>query len=57
MKRIPPARLQSHFGVPSFSGATDFLALVAQRRGKLRTGGAPDLEAAARAVLEGSFSL
>jgi ribosome biogenesis GTPase A len=37
---------------PRFESATEFLTLVALKRGKLGKGGAPDHDAAARAVLQ-----
>jgi nuclear GTP-binding protein len=51
LRRCPAPQLRAFYGIPMFRSATDFLVLIAQRRGKLRPGGVPDLEAAARQVL------
>jgi nuclear GTP-binding protein len=51
LRRCPAPQLRAFYGIPMFRGATDFLVLIAQRRGKLRAGGVPDLEAAAKQVL------
>lgn len=40
-----------HYGVPDFHTALEFLALLAQRQGKLRKGGLPDNDKAAKSVL------
>lgn len=51
LRRCPAPQLRAFYGIPMFRGATDFLVLIAQRRGKLRAGGVPDLESAAKQVL------
>lgn len=40
-----------HFSVPDFQNTTEFLAYLAKRQGKLKKGGMPDHEKAAKAVL------
>lgn len=40
-----------HYGVPDFHTAQEFLALLARRQGKLRKGGLPDSDKAAKSVL------
>lgn len=40
-----------HYGVPDFHTTHDFLALLAHRQGKLRKGGMPDSDKAAKSVL------
>lgn len=40
-----------HFGVPDFHTTLDFLALLAHRQGKLKKGGMPDSDQAAKSVL------
>lgn len=40
-----------HYGVPDFHTALEFLALLARRQGKLRKGGLPDTDKAAKGVL------
>lgn len=52
LKRVDHAQLREHFGVTRFDGATEFLTLVALKRGKLGKGGTVDQDAAARAVLQ-----
>ena len=36
LRRCPHSELRAFYGIPSFENATDFLVLVAQRRGKIR---------------------
>lgn len=40
-----------HYRVPDFHTASEFLALLARRQGKLRKGGLPDTDKAAKSVL------
>lgn len=40
-----------HYGVPDFHTALEFLSLLARRQGKLRKGGLPDTDKAAKSVL------
>ncbi|KAI5624602.1 guanine nucleotide-binding protein-like 3-like protein [Silurus asotus] len=44
-------QIMEHFGVPDFHTTLDFLALLAHRQGKLRKGGLPDSDQAAKSVL------
>ncbi|TPX58124.1 hypothetical protein PhCBS80983_g03353 [Powellomyces hirtus] len=50
--RCKPEQLMNLYNVPVFADTRDFLVQVARQRGKLRKGGIPDLENAARAVLQ-----
>merc|ERR1719424_1770681 len=52
LRRVPMAQLQAHFQLARFADVTEFLTLVALKRGKLGKGGAADHDAAARAVLQ-----
>ena len=52
LKRVPLEQIREQYEIPAFSGATEFLTLVAAKRGKLRAGGAADHDAAARAVIQ-----
>lgn len=45
------AQIMEHYGVQDFHTALEFLALLAQRQGKLRKGGLPDTDKAAKSVL------
>lgn len=40
-----------HYGVPDYHTALEFLSLLARRQGKLRKGGLPDTDKAAKSVL------
>lgn len=40
-----------HYKVPDFHTALEFLSLLARRQGKLRKGGLPDTDKAAKSVL------
>lgn len=53
VKKCPAAYLMQIYNVPSFADndCNQFLALVAKSLGKLKKGGVPNLDAAARAVL------
>ncbi|KAM4612573.1 LOW QUALITY PROTEIN: guanine nucleotide-binding protein-like 3-like protein [Polymixia lowei] len=46
-----PPQIMEHYGVPDFHTALEFLALLARRQGKLRKGGLPDSDKAAKGVL------
>lgn len=46
-----PTQIMEHYGVPTYHDTMEFLAHLARRQGKLRKGGLPDHEKAARAVL------
>ncbi|KAM9410097.1 guanine nucleotide-binding protein-like 3-like protein [Pholidichthys leucotaenia] len=51
LRRCNKAQIMEHYGVPDFHTAQEFLALLAQRQGKLRRGGLPDTDKAAKGVL------
>jgi len=51
LQRAPRAALLRHFCVADFSDVQGFLVQIARLRGKLKKGGAANLEAAARLVL------
>lgn len=52
LRRVPAEQLQGHFGIARFADVSEFLTLVALKRGKLGKGGAADADGAARAVLQ-----
>ena len=41
-----------HYNLPDYSNVDEFLLLLAQRQGRLKKGGIPDANKAARAVLQ-----
>jgi ribosome biogenesis GTPase A len=45
-------QLMVHYGLPEFANINEFLALLAKRRGMLRKGGVPDINKAAKIVLQ-----
>ncbi|XP_043977825.1 guanine nucleotide-binding protein-like 3-like protein [Gambusia affinis] len=51
LRRCNKAQIIEHYGVPDFQTAPEFLALLARRQGKLRRGGLPDTDKAAKSVL------
>ncbi|XP_077430585.1 guanine nucleotide-binding protein-like 3-like protein [Vanacampus margaritifer] len=51
LRRCNKAQILQHYGVPNFHTALEFLALLARRKGKLRKGGLPDTDKAAKSVL------
>ncbi|XP_054859941.1 guanine nucleotide-binding protein-like 3-like protein [Eublepharis macularius] len=51
LKRCNQQQIMQHYGVPDFRDTVEFLAHLARRQGKLKKGGTPDLEKAAKAVL------
>ncbi|XP_061148287.1 guanine nucleotide-binding protein-like 3-like protein [Syngnathus typhle] len=51
LRRCNKAQILQHYGVPDFHTALEFLALLARRKGKLRKGGLPDTDKAAKSVL------
>ncbi|XP_021425423.2 guanine nucleotide-binding protein-like 3-like protein [Oncorhynchus mykiss] len=51
LRRCNKTQIMEHYGVPDFHTALEFLALLAQRQGKLRKGGLPDNDKAAKSVL------
>jgi len=50
--RCHKQQLMTHYGLPDFSNVHDFLALLGKRRGMLRKGGVPDVNKAAKVVLQ-----
>ena len=52
LRRVSAEQLMRQYDVARFADATEFLTLVAAKRGHLRKGGAADHDAAARAVLQ-----
>lgn len=44
-------QIMEHYGVSDFHTALEFLSLLARRQGKLRKGGLPDTDKAAKSVL------
>ncbi|XP_015279096.1 PREDICTED: guanine nucleotide-binding protein-like 3-like protein isoform X2 [Gekko japonicus] len=51
LKRCNKQEIMQHYGVPDFRDTMEFLAHLARRQGKLKKGGMPDHEKAAKAVL------
>ncbi|XP_036007471.1 guanine nucleotide-binding protein-like 3-like protein [Fundulus heteroclitus] len=51
LRRCNKAQIIEHYGVPDFQTPQEFLALLARRQGKLRKGGLPDTDKAAKSVL------
>ncbi|KAF6722721.1 Guanine nucleotide-binding protein-like 3-like protein [Oryzias melastigma] len=51
LRRCNKAQIMEHYGVPDFQTASEFLAVLARRQGKLRKGGLPDTDKAAKSVL------
>ncbi|KAL2091305.1 hypothetical protein ACEWY4_013568 [Coilia grayii] len=51
LRRCNKTQIMEHYGVPDFHTAHEFLALLARRQGKLRKGGLPDSDKAAKSVL------
>ncbi|XP_036609581.1 guanine nucleotide-binding protein-like 3-like protein [Trichosurus vulpecula] len=51
VRRCSPGQLARHYGIPDFSTTGEFLVLLARRLGRLKKGGTPDQEKAAKAVL------
>lgn len=47
----PNVQIMEHYKVPDFHTALEFLSLLARRQGKLRKGGLPDTDKAAKSVL------
>merc|ERR1712198_76211 len=50
--RVPRQHLMLHYGVATFSDTAEFLAKLAISSGKLKKGGVPDRNLAARIVLQ-----
>ncbi|XP_060679220.1 guanine nucleotide-binding protein-like 3-like protein isoform X2 [Hemiscyllium ocellatum] len=51
LKRCNREQVMQHYNIPEFRDPQEFLALLARRLGKLRKGGLPDHEKAAKRVL------
>uniref|UniRef100_A0A8C2ZEY6 G protein nucleolar 3 like n=1 Tax=Cyclopterus lumpus TaxID=8103 RepID=A0A8C2ZEY6_CYCLU len=51
LRRCNKAQIMEHYGVSDFHTALEFLAMLARRQGKLRKGGLPDSDKAAKSVL------
>uniref|UniRef100_A0AAR2M699 CP-type G domain-containing protein n=1 Tax=Pygocentrus nattereri TaxID=42514 RepID=A0AAR2M699_PYGNA len=51
LRRCSKNQIMEHYGVPDFHTALEFLALLARRQGKLRKGGLPDIDKAAKSIL------
>lgn len=51
LRRCNKAQIIEHYGVSDFHTALEFLAMLARRQGKLRKGGLPDTDKAAKSVL------
>ncbi|XP_028303075.1 guanine nucleotide-binding protein-like 3-like protein isoform X3 [Gouania willdenowi] len=51
LRRCNKAQILEHYDVPDFHTAQEFLALLARRQGKLRKGGLPDTDKAAKSLL------
>lgn len=45
-------QIMEYYSVPDYSDASEFLAFLAKRNGKLKKGGIPDVDKAARIVLQ-----
>lgn len=52
LKRCSISKLMALYNLPSFDDTHTFLELMAQKRGKLMKGGEPNVDAAARSVLQ-----
>ncbi|KAL6111344.1 gnl3l [Pungitius sinensis] len=51
LRRCNKAEIMEHYRVTDFHTALEFLAMLARRQGKLRKGGLPDTDKAAKSVL------
>ncbi|XP_056886751.1 guanine nucleotide-binding protein-like 3-like protein [Takifugu flavidus] len=51
LRRCNKMQIMEHYNVPDFHTALEFLSLLARRQGKLRKGGLPDTDKAAKCVL------
>ncbi|KAG9353503.1 hypothetical protein JZ751_018155 [Albula glossodonta] len=52
LRRCNKHEIMQHYGVPDFHTPLEFLALLARQQGKLRKGGLPDHDKAAKSVLQ-----
>ncbi|XP_068450453.1 guanine nucleotide-binding protein-like 3-like protein [Clinocottus analis] len=51
LRRCNKAEIMEHYGVSDFHTGLEFLAMLARRQGKLKKGGLPDTDKAAKCVL------
>ncbi|XP_071810057.1 guanine nucleotide-binding protein-like 3 homolog [Asterias amurensis] len=51
LKRCNKQQIMLHYTIPDFSGVDEFLGLLARRQGKLKKGGMPNKDKAARGML------
>ncbi|XP_078520677.1 guanine nucleotide-binding protein-like 3-like protein [Lissotriton helveticus] len=51
LRRCNKEQIMQHYNIPDFKNTMEFLALLSKRQGKLRKGGVPDHEKAAKIVL------
>lgn len=52
LERVPKEQLVSVYGIGTYSDAEDFLTQIAMKRGRIKKGGEPDLDAVARNILD-----
>ncbi|KAJ8260162.1 hypothetical protein GJAV_G00177810 [Gymnothorax javanicus] len=52
LRRCNKNQIMQHYGVPEFHSPLEFLALLARQQGKLKKGGLPDHDKAAKSVLQ-----
>ncbi|KAI1891141.1 hypothetical protein AGOR_G00161600 [Albula goreensis] len=52
LRRCNKHEIMQHYGIPDFHTPLEFLALLARQQGKLRKGGLPDHDKAAKSVLQ-----
>ncbi|XP_051967670.1 guanine nucleotide-binding protein-like 3-like protein [Xyrauchen texanus] len=51
LRRCNKKQIMENYGIPDFQTVHEFLAILARRQGKLRKGGLPDTDKAAKSVL------
>ncbi|XP_059179465.1 guanine nucleotide-binding protein-like 3 homolog [Physella acuta] len=52
LSRCQKIQMKLHYNIPDYSDANEFLTLLAKRMGKLKKGGIPDVNRAARGMLQ-----
>jgi len=52
LQRCPAHQLRLQYNIPSFKDTTEFLTLMAQKMGRLKKGGIPDIDKAAYKVID-----
>merc|ERR1719193_290659 len=52
LRRCTTSQIMLQYGIPNFKDTTEFLTLMAQKMGRLKKGGIPDVEKAAFKVVE-----